>query len=136
MIKKKHFSTLVLSVTVSIAILLAPSYAGKKEEKALKKAAKLCEKAYPMNIEGCTPTFSRRHGNCLGCHNIQGGMQPGNIAPPLVAMKARFPSRAILRAQIWDATVKNPNSLMPPMGKHKILTEKQVDLVTDFIHSL
>lgn len=136
MIKNKHFSTLVLSAVVSIAILATPSYAGKKEEKALKKAAKLCKKTYPANVEGCAPAFSRSHGNCLGCHNIQGGTQPGNVAPPLVAMKARFPNRAVLRAQIWDATVKNPNSLMPPMGKHKILTEKQVDSVTDFIHSL
>jgi hypothetical protein len=37
--------------------------------------------AYSKNIEGCAPAFSRSHGNCLGCHNIQGGTQPGNVAP-------------------------------------------------------
>jgi sulfur-oxidizing protein SoxX len=42
----------------------------------------------------------------------------------------------LLRAQIWDATVKNSKSLMPPFGKHKVLTENQIDKVTDFIHSL
>jgi sulfur-oxidizing protein SoxX len=51
-------------------------------------------------------------------------------------MKARFPDKAVLRAQIWDATVKNSKSLMPPFGKHKVLTENQIDKVTDFIHSL
>ncbi len=136
MIKNKHFSILALFVAASVVIFATSSYADKKGEKALKDAAKSCKQVYPMDIEGCAPAFSRSHGNCLGCHNIQGGTQTGNIAPPLIAMKARFPSRATLRAKIWDITVDNPNSLMPPMGKHKILTEKQIDSVTDFIHSL
>jgi sulfur-oxidizing protein SoxX len=67
---------------------------------------------------------------------IPGGSLPGNIGPPLVAIKARFPDKAELREQIWDATVKNPNTIMPPFGKHRILTEKEIDLVTAFIYSL
>jgi sulfur-oxidizing protein SoxX len=51
-------------------------------------------------------------------------------------MKARFPDKAELREQIWDATVKNPNTIMPPFGKHRILSEKEIDLVTAFIYSL
>ncbi|BAS67453.1 MAG: sulfur oxidation c-type cytochrome SoxX [Gammaproteobacteria bacterium] len=81
-------------------------------------------------------SFDRKLGNCLACHSISGGNQAGNIGPPLIAMKARFPDRAVLRAQIWDATVKNPNSMMPPFGRHKALSESQIDKVTDFIHSL
>ncbi|NYT28312.1 sulfur oxidation c-type cytochrome SoxX [Candidatus Thiodubiliella endoseptemdiera] len=80
--------------------------------------------------------FDRKLGNCLACHSISGGTQAGNIAPPLIAMKARFPSKAVLRAQIWDATVKVPGSVMLPFGRHKILTENQIDKVTDYIHSL
>ena len=80
--------------------------------------------------------FSRKKGNCLACHNITGGQLPGNIAPPLVAMKARFPDKAKLRAQIYDSTAANPNSTMPPFGRHKILTDKEVDLVTGFIYQL
>ncbi|HID44555.1 MAG TPA: sulfur oxidation c-type cytochrome SoxX [Chromatiaceae bacterium] len=80
--------------------------------------------------------FDRTKGNCLACHHIEGGKVAGNIAPPLLAMKSRFPDKAKLRAQIWDATVANPNSIMPPMGRHRILSEKEIDLVTDFIHSL
>ena len=67
---------------------------------------------------------------------ISGGSLPGNIGPPLVAMKARFPNKADLRAQIWDATAKNPNTIMPPFGKHQILSEKEVDLITEFIYTL
>lgn len=80
--------------------------------------------------------FDRKKGNCLACHHIEGGKVAGTIAPPLMTMKARFPDKAKLRAQIWDSTVANPNSIMPPMGRHKVLSEKEIDLVTDFIYSL
>lgn len=86
--------------------------------------------------DGKKVAFDRKKGNCLACHMISGGSLPGNIGPPLIAMKARFPDKAALRAQIWDPTVKNPNTIMPPFGKHKILTDKEVDLITEFIHSL
>lgn len=80
--------------------------------------------------------FDRKKGNCLACHMMGDGALPGNIGPPIIAMKARFPDRAKLRAQIWDATVKNPNSLMPPFGKHGILSEKEIDLIVDYVLTL
>lgn len=86
--------------------------------------------------DGKKVAFDRKKGNCLACHMIPGGSLPGDIGPPLVAMKARFPDKAALREQIWDATIKNPNTIMPPFGKHQILSEQEVDLVTEFIHSL
>jgi sulfur-oxidizing protein SoxX len=51
-------------------------------------------------------------------------------------MKARFPDKAILRAQISDATVKNPNTMMPPFGKHEILSDGEIDKIVEYIHSL
>lgn len=86
--------------------------------------------------EGKKIAFDRLKGNCLACHQIAGGDMPGNIGPPLVAMQARFPDRAKLRAQIWDSTRANPASIMPPFGKHEVLTEAELDKVVDFIHSL
>ncbi len=80
--------------------------------------------------------FGRKKGNCLTCHQIAGGKLTGTSGPPLIAMKARFPKRADLRAQIWNATEKNRFSVMPPFGRHAILTEKEIDLVVDYIHSL
>lgn len=80
--------------------------------------------------------FDRKKGNCLACHMIAGGDLPGNIGPPLVAMSARFPDKATLRAQIADPRVKNPNTIMIPYGPHAVLTEEEIDLVTDYIHSL
>ena len=89
-----------------------------------------------MVAEGKKVAFNRKKGNCLACHKIKGGELPGNIGPELIAMKARYPDKAKLRSKIWDATVTSPNSIMPPFGKHKILTEKELDLVVEFIHTL
>ena len=79
--------------------------------------------------------FDTAKGNCLACHQIDGGESPGNIGPPLVAMKSRFPDVNKLRAQIWDAAVVNPETIMPPVGRHRILTEQEIDQVVEFIWS-
>lgn len=80
--------------------------------------------------------FDRNRGNCLACHMMAGGEMPGTVAPPLVAMKQRFPDREVLRRQIWDATVRNTESVMPPYGRHGILTEEEIDKVVDYIYTL
>lgn len=83
--------------------------------------------------------YDRTLGNCLACHAMPtqtDAEQPGNAGPPLVAMSARFPDKAALRAQIWNAMARNPQTFMPPFGKHKILTEEQIDKVVDFVYGL
>lgn len=80
--------------------------------------------------------WDRKKGNCLACHMIVGGELPGNIGPPLIAMKARFPDRDKLRAQIYDPRVANPDTIMLPYGPHGILSEEEVDLVTDYVLTL
>jgi L-cysteine S-thiosulfotransferase len=83
--------------------------------------------------------YNNSKGNCLACHAMPtqaDAESPGNIGPPLIAMSARYPDRAKLRAQIWDATVANPQSSMPPFGRHKVLSEEEIDKITDFIHGL
>jgi sulfur-oxidizing protein SoxX len=64
------------------------------------------------------------------------GDLPGNQGPPLVGMKQRFPDKAELRAQIWDAQQRNPHTMMPPFGKHGILTEEELDKVVEYVYSL
>ena len=89
-----------------------------------------------MVAEGKKVAFDRKKGNCMTCHVMPGATLAGNIGPPLVAMKARFPDKTKLRAQIWDATASNPKTMMPPFGLHRILSEKEIDLVTEYVHSL
>ena len=86
--------------------------------------------------EGKKLAFDRKKGNCLACHQIEGGTLAGNIGPPLVAMKARFPDYEKMKAQIADPHVNNPNSIMIPFGPHKVLTAEEIELVSQFIYTL
>ncbi len=83
--------------------------------------------------------FDRSKGNCLACHAMPtqpDAISAGMYGPPLIAMSARYPSKAKLRAQIWDATVANPSTTMIPYGKHGVLSEVEIDKVTDFVYGL
>jgi sulfur-oxidizing protein SoxX len=80
--------------------------------------------------------MDRTKGNCIACHMIPGGQSPGTIGPALVAIQARYPTYQKLEAQLYDPTVANPTSAMPPFGKNRILTEKELKDVTAYIWSL
>ena len=86
--------------------------------------------------EGKKIAEDRKKGNCFTCHDYEGAHLAGNIGPPFVAMKARFPDKAKLRAQIADPTKANPHSMMPPFGKYKILSDKEIDAITEWVHTL
>ena len=86
--------------------------------------------------EGKALVMERAKGNCLACHVIADGKLPGNIGPPLIGMTARFPETETLRNQIWDATERNPNSRMPPFGRHGILNSQDIDRIVDYLYTL
>jgi sulfur-oxidizing protein SoxX len=94
------------------------------------------EKSMSVVEKGREVAFSRTKGNCLACHVMDDGTLPGNIAPPLVGMKLRYPDKAKLRAQIWDATAVNPNTIMPPFGRFRILSEEEIDEVVAYVYTL
>ena len=89
--------------------------------------------------KGLCTSINRSKGNCLACNEVavdpwpEGLAAGGNIALPLAAIKQRFPEKAKLRAQIWDATRTNPRSVMPPFGRHKILSEAEIDNIVEFL---
>ncbi len=80
--------------------------------------------------------FNSSRGNCLACHVIPGGESPGNIGPPLIAMKSRFSNREMIRKKIWEPDSVNPGTSMPLFGKNLILTSSEIDQLVDFIWSL
>ena len=86
--------------------------------------------------EGKEIAFDRKKGNCLACHVIDDGEMPGKMGPPLSQMQAIYPDKSKLRDQIWDATKRNPLTAMPPFGRHRMLTEEEIDKVVDYIYSL
>lgn len=119
----RNITTTVLSLATLLgALLIIPFQANAADATTIEK--------------GKAVAVDRKLGNCLACHAMGDGTLPGNIGPPLVAMQARFPDKAKLRAQIWDATVANPNTIMPPFGRHRMLSEEQIDQITEYIYTL
>ena len=80
--------------------------------------------------------MDRKKGNCMSCHMMDNAALPGNIGPPLIAMKQRFPDKTVMRAQIYDSTKKNAQSMMPPFGRHGILSDEEIDLITEYVYTL
>jgi len=91
---------------------------------------------FATEVDGKKIAFDRKKGNCLACHAMDDGDMAGNIGPPLIAMQARFPNRTVLKAQIWDATANNKISIMPPFGKHQILSDGEIEKIIDYLYTL
>jgi len=131
---------IILEVTATVlligsAVVSMPAAAGGQAPSPAVCSDKANPPTDPAVIGGCI-AMDRKKGNCIACHVIEGGALPGNIGPALANVGQRFPDRAKLRAQIWDATVANPRTSMPPFGRNKILTEKEIDEVVDFLQTL
>lgn len=119
--------TLVAASALAMVMgsFMAPSTATAAEKKAADPIA-----------EGKELAWNRGKGNCLACHAIAGASMPGNMGPPLVAMKIRYPDKQKLYDVIYDITETRPGVIMPPFGKHKALTEDEIAKITDYIYTL
>lgn len=106
---------------------------------AMAPTVNAAEPTAPLDLVtiGKTVAETNTKGNCTSCHAYPGANMPGTIAPPLGNwLQQKYKDKAALRAQIWDATKANPNSRMIPYGKHKVLTEAEIDAVTEWTWSL
>jgi L-cysteine S-thiosulfotransferase len=92
--------------------------------------------ARAQSAEGQKVAFDRGKGNCLTCHEIKGGDLPGTIGPPLIDIKSKYPDRNELVAIVTDETERNPQTVMPPFGRNRILTEQEINAVVDFLQTL
>ena len=85
--------------------------------------------------EGQKLAFDRGKGNCLTCHAIKGGEYPGTLGPALSDLKSKY-KRDELVAIVFDETKRNPLTVMPPFGRNRILTEKEINAIVDFLQTL
>ena len=92
--------------------------------------------AQSATAEGQKIAFDRGKGNCLTCHEIKGGDLPGTIGPPLTQIRSKYPNRDDLVAIVFDETKRNPQTMMPPFGRNRILTDKEISAVVDFLQTL
>jgi sulfur-oxidizing protein SoxX len=86
--------------------------------------------------QGKMLVFSRQKGNCLSCHKINDGELYGNLGPPLVDLQTRFEDREALRTYIWDATLRKTETAMPPYGRHRILTDEEINTIVEYLWTL
>jgi sulfur-oxidizing protein SoxX len=86
--------------------------------------------------EGRKLAFDRGKGNCLSCHAIEGGELAGTIGPTLKGIKNKYPDRNELVAILTDETRRNPQTVMPPFGRNRILTSREIDAIVDFLQTL
>ena len=120
--KMKQFLT---AVAVSSAVVTVPSVAMADNHGA--SAIK----------EGKELAFSRSKGNCLACHMVDDGAMPGNIGPALIAMKMRYPEKKKKNDKLWgkpETVVED--SMMPHFGANGILTDEEIQKITDYIYTL
>jgi sulfur-oxidizing protein SoxX len=74
---------------------------------------------------------------CQACHQFEGTDQAGTVAPPLLAMKARFPDRKKLHEIIYDPHVAIKSyTMMPPFGRNGLVDDNQIELIIDFLYTL
>lgn len=85
--------------------------------------------------KGACVVVVRRKGNCMACHQMQ-GLSSGDLATPLINLKGRYPGedgKKRLRAQIENPHAANKDSVMPPFGRHGILSKDEITHLVDFL---
>jgi sulfur-oxidizing protein SoxX len=85
--------------------------------------------------DGQKLAFDRGKGNCLTCHVIKGGEYPGTLGPELSDIKSKY-KRDELIAIVFDETKRNPQTVMPPFGRNRLLTDKEINAIVDFLQTL
>lgn len=78
---------------------------------------------------------ARDRGNCLACHVMPGGSQPGSRGPDLSRFGSSGRNEAEAYAMVFDMRTVNPETLMPPFGTNDILTDQELRDVVAFLLS-
>ena len=78
-------------------------------------------------------------GYCIACHQVPKGAGPAtrsDLGPALEGRRMRELGRAALRAILVDPMGANPDTVMPPYGRHRILDDAEIDRVVDYLDAL
>jgi len=78
-------------------------------------------------------------GNCIACHQVPEGAGPAvraNVGPRLDAARLAGWDRARLRALLDDPMRADPDTVMPPFGRHRILEPAEIERIIDYLHAL
>lgn len=78
----------------------------------------------------------RGRGNCSACHAIPAlpDMVAGDVGPPMIGMKQRFPDIELLMQAIANQKKFSPGTSMPPFGRNRILTPAQIEGLAKYLY--
>ena len=82
--------------------------------------------------------LDKNRRNCADCHQFPNDPRVetrATVGPPLSGIKARFTSRIALTNLVKDPMAVNPDTIMPPYGRHRILTEREIDAIVDYLYT-
>lgn len=94
--------------------------------------------AGPLNgdqARGKTAAIERNKGNCIACHKLRDGDQPGTRGPDLSRYGALGRSDADTYAMIYDMRTRYPDTVMPPMGTNQVLTDQEIRDVVAYLQA-
>jgi L-cysteine S-thiosulfotransferase len=84
--------------------------------------------------------FTRRDkGHCIACHQLPAGAGPetrADLGPKLEGARMRELGKPELRNAINDPMVANPETVMPPYGRHRVLEPAEIERLVEFLHAL
>lgn len=95
--------------------------------------------AIDVSVAGWCLMILPRKGNCLICHHVSvkglsDGLAPsGNIGPILNNISTKYPDHSELVGLLNDPSTKHPNTIMPPYGKHRILSQDEIEAIAAFL---
>lgn len=78
---------------------------------------------------------ARNGGNCLACHVMKGGSQPGTRGPDLSHYGSAGRSDAETYKAVYDMRTRNPDTLMPPFGTNGILNDLEIRDIVAFLQA-
>jgi sulfur-oxidizing protein SoxX len=78
-------------------------------------------------------------GHCVACHEVASAApsaRRSDVGPKLEGARMRALGRERLRALLTDPMASNPETLMPPYGRHRILDAAEIERVIDYLYAL
>jgi sulfur-oxidizing protein SoxX len=106
---------------------------------AIGAAACIASTAWAQSPQGLELFLRADKGYCIACHQLPPGAGPqtrSNLGPRLEGPRMRSLGRAALRDLISDPTRANPDTVMTPYGRHRILEPAEIDRLVEYLHAL
>ena len=78
-------------------------------------------------------------GQCIACHQVPPGTGPqtrSDLGPRLEGARMRALGKPGIRAAIVDPTLANPDTVMPPFGRHRVLDAAEIERLVEYLHAL